>query len=561
MGSQASNSWTNSAREEEAEVSERGGLVEDSQVSYSSINEETQSLYSERPKMKNRYRLQIYVVSLIITFIGCFSIINLLLLIPRTEEFVNQSVEMDIKSIELQSITTKGINVKVEGLNVMDYNGIESSYFRNLFKVGGGLFNTATIKLNTVNLTTDVNGKLKDIGYVDIPGFDLNIKNGVETNLDLIVTIRPNTKEILGLIKSLLNNPDQIFKVHGVSLVKINLGSIPLGNFKINFQQDVIGSKYVNFNEREFKLKDLTFADDDGKGYNISFMVSVPNPMRSKLFGFDIPSLGWEILIKDCFDKNTINLANGPIISESFKLSPLDKELNVNMSAKIDYLNPRLTERCSFDDEDTPMSVLLDEFVNNKSLPVLVKNAHGSKEFPGFINDLLKAFEFNIDYSSNFDTNNLIRNVSLDNLNFQFQNGDTNKPVINGDINIYIQPPYKIESFGISKIKGVPCLYHEGIEFGQIHLTEWHECTNEHFEDVLYVRFTLNQEELKIMNKRVFGQVINEVISKGSSKVFIDAILDCLVSTLLGEVEIDKIHASSESVITRRFLLKGIGLF
>lgn len=530
-------------------------------VLYQAINEVPEDYEIEPPKkMKNRYRLQIYFVSLIITFIGCFSIINLLMLLSRTEEFVNQSVEMDIKTVELESISTSGIHLRVEGLNVMDYNGIENSYFQNLFKIGGGIFNTATIDLNTVNLTTKVDDKLINIGYVDIPQFDLNIKNGESTNLNLKVTIKPNTKEILGLLKSLLNNPDQVFRVHGLSTVKIHLGSIPIGNFSINFDQDVIGSKYVNFNERDFKVNDVTFDDNDGKGYNISFTVSVPNPVKYKLFGFDIPSLDWEILVKDCYDKPTINLMDGPITSQKFKLSPLDQLLSVNMTTSIDHLNPRLTEKCSFGNDGTPMSFLIDEFVNNKSLPVMVKNSKGSKDFPGFINEFLKTFEFNIDYLSNFQTSNLIHNVSLDNLNFQFQNGDTNKPVINGDINIYIKPPYKIQSFGISKIKGVPSLYHQGLEFGKINLNEWHDCTNVEMDDLLFVKFTLNQEELEITNRRVFGQVINEVIGKGSSKVFIDAILDCLVSTLLGEFEVEKIHASSESDITRGFILKGFGL-
>lgn len=511
-------------------------------------------------RMRNKYRLQLYVISLIITFIGCFCIMNLVIMIPRAEEFVNQSVEMDIQNVELKSITTKGINLRVEGLNVMDYSGIENAYFQNLFKVGGGIFNTATIDLNTVNLTTTVDEKLLNIGTVDIPHFDLNLKNGQTTNLDLVVTVLPNTKEILGLIKSLLSNPDQIFKVQGLSTVKIHLGSIPIGNFKINFQQDVIGSKYVYFNDRDFKLKNLTLSDNDEKGYNISFVVNAPNPIKYKLFGFELPSLDWEILIKDCLDKHSINLVDGSITSEKFKLSPLDKEINIHLQSSIDHLSPRLTEKCSFDNDGTPISFLIDEFVNNKSLPILVKNSKGSKEFPAFINEFLKAFEFNIDYLSNFETSKLIHNVSLDNLNFQFQNGDTNKPVINGDINIFVKPPFQIKSFGINKIKGVPSLYHQGLEFGKINLNEWHDCTNLMMDDLLYIRFTLNQEELQITNKRLFGQVINEVIGKGSSRVYIDAVLDCLIGTLLGEFEIDKIHASSESDITRRFLLEGFGL-
>ncbi|CCH42415.1 hypothetical protein BN7_1960 [Wickerhamomyces ciferrii] len=513
-------------------------------------------------RMKNRYRLQIYLVSLIITFIGCFCIINLLMLIPRSEEFVNQSVEMDIKSVELEHLSTQGILLRVKGVNVMDYDSIESPYFKQMFKMGGGLFNTASINLQTVNLTTKVDGNLINIGDVKIPDFDIDIQHGHETNLDLLVMVRPNTKEIIGLVKQFLKNPDQIFKVDGISTVKIHLGHIPIGEFKIDFSQDVIGGKYIQFNDHDIHLKDLQFdSNQQDQGYNVSFAVDVPNPVKYKLFGFDIPSLGWDILIKDCFGENTINLIDGSITTKKFKLSPLDKILTIESNTLIDHLNPRLLEKCSLDNEGSPMSILVDEFVNNKSLPIKIKNSKGSKDFPGFINEFLKTFEFNFNYSSNFDTANLIHNVSLDRLNFQFENGDTNKPVINGDINLFIKPPFNITDLEINKIKGIPHLYHNDVEFGEIHLDDWHDCINVETPDgLLYVKFTMNQENLQITNRKIFGEVLNEVLGKGSSKIYIDAILDCLINTLMGEFELDKLHASSDADITRGFILRGFGL-
>lgn len=167
------------------------------------------------------------------------------------------------------------------------------------------------------------------------------------------------------------------------------------------------------------------------------------------------------------------------------------------------------------------------------------------------MNEVLKNFDVRFDYKSNFDTGKLIRNVSVDNMAFEFKNGDINRPVINGDINLFLELPGVVSDIAVGKIRGVPTLSHQGTDFGKINLRDWHDCENKAFGSLLFVSFKLNQEEIEIVDKAVFGKVIRDVLNKGSSKIFIDAVLDCLLSTLIGEFELKKIHAKSVSDITR----------
>lgn len=528
--------------------------------------------------MRNRFKLQIYLVGLIFTFIGGFCIANVLIIAQNATDLINQSVEMDIKNVEIDSVTTKGVNLRVQGINMVDYEGIANPYYSTLFKAGGGLFSTATVKLDPINLAVILPAeegqgqgeeKTISIGTVEIPEFDINIRNGDNTRLELLVSLYPKTFEIFKLVRKILNQPNLIFNVLGDSKIRIRLGSIPIGEFQINFMQQIMGSKYFEFNNKDLKIVNLQISENEQNlEYNdVQFILSLPNPIKYKLFGVQIPELSWDVSVEDCDEELNLKLLlDKGIKTDKISISPKQEELNINVSTSFKQLNPELYQEClTFEEKNkTPFKKLMNEFLFNETLPVKVTNRDGgSSEFPNFINDVLKYFEFNFNYYSNFneDLSRFIKNVSIEDLSFEFQNGDPNgKPILNGQVELFLFLPFNISNIKIEQIKGLPKLYYKGEEFGEILINEWHECQNELLrenaggEKLLFVSFKLNNEEILITNRIIFGKVLNEIITKGSSTVTIDALLDAQIATFVGEFEVDGLHVNSESVISRSVL-------
>jgi hypothetical protein len=527
---------------------------------------------SSRKKRGLYYRYCIVALASTLLAVIAFSIISAVVVIPHAQEYVNQSVEVDIRHVELDSITKNGVNVRVEGINTVNYDGIESGFASSLFRLSGGLMRSALIEMNSVELQTMINvgdGKqeLVSIGKVDVPDFKVNIGDGQITIFSLLVSIQPNTAKILGLIKDLLQHPDKIFKVYGSTMLKVTLGGgiIPISGIKIDFEHDIIGENYFQLRGDELKIDNLLVNETDS-AYDIQFGLSLPNPIHNKLFAFQVPSLGWEIFIQDCYNKSVISFFDHDVITEEFRISTSDEVLNVGIRTSISELNPSLSDQCYINDVNlTPMNILIDQFMNNKTLPVMVRNSKGSPEYPSFINEILSHLEFKIDYYSNFEISRLLDSVSLDFLKFEFQNGNINKPIINGEINMVINMPLNsstsnLRNLEISEIRAsqnsdsstIPIkLFHQDKEFGEVNFIDWHDCENQLIDDKLFVKFLLNQEELAITDKTVFGKVVNDVFKNGKSSIFIDAIMDCLVHTLIGDFQVNGISVNSESEITR----------
>lgn len=176
-------------------------------------------------------------------------IINLAIILPHVEDYVTKSVEVKVKDIDFAGIGKGFRSVKANAKldTVFDYTRLENSYLKNVFKVGGAVFNSVDLILDDVSIRLldekDANeeGKEKsiiDLGHFEIPPFNLFIKNQQITSLDLLVTLKPNVKELYRFLQKLLekmNNGEAsiVFEVFVHTTFKVKLGIIPI-NRKFN---------------------------------------------------------------------------------------------------------------------------------------------------------------------------------------------------------------------------------------------------------------------------------------------------------------------------------------
>ncbi|KAH3674303.1 hypothetical protein WICPIJ_009582 [Wickerhamomyces pijperi] len=537
---------------------------------------ESQLILPKKKMLSPHLKLLIYSVSLLFLFLAVFITTNVMLIYPQSEQLINQSSEFQIESVVLDQVTTKGLDVRIQGSNVIDYDNIKDNYISNVLKVGAEMFNDVSINLQSVNLQTTIDDKLETIGKVEIPEFKVDIRNKAETNLDFVMSIQPDTLKIFKLLKYVFAHPEAVLQIYGDTKVKLKLGGVYLGNYAVKFSQSVAGKQYFNLNLDEVSVNNIQL-NKGGVGphttYNLNFQLSLPNPILDNMISFNVPQLDWQVFVGDCDQKANIPLLPDNVIETGgFKLSSHEENLTVEITTSLDKLNDKLLMQCKQNEDDgsttttTPMMLLMDQVLNNKSIPLMIKNKGGSDSYPSIVNDLLSNFDLNLNYNPNFETSQLIHNVSIDNLGFEFENGDINTPIINGNINIFIKLPVTgltDDDFKIPKIKGLPKLLHHNMEFAEIPLTEWHECQNEVVGEIdsdeilheyYHVQFKIYREPVVIKDKQIFGQVINEILYHGKSKILIDCLLDLIVNIAIfdnRDVTIDKVHVKSESEITR----------
>lgn len=519
-------------------------------------------LNPEQKLKKRTFRYGIFTFGISLLVLIIFVVYNVVKIAPNVEEYVNESTEFEIRNIELDSITTKGVNVKVEGINRINYGEINNDYILNLFKIGGNVLQKATIELEDINLETVISNdegedELINLGTIKIPKFDINIKDKDFTNINLIINLRPNTTKVLGLIKRLISNPDEIFKIYFSSDLNLKFFKfVPINGIKLNFETEIFGNQFLNSDNQELEINELEINELEVGGYDFNFEINYLNPFYNKLISFEIPELQWKIFSNDCFNDSIINLFDS-VKTDQVKISNTEEYINIKIDAIINELNSKLMEDC--DDLTTPMDHLVEGFLNNETIPISVQNYKGSEQYPKFINEILTSLKVPITFKPNFELSKLINSISMNNFKFEFLNGNINEPVINGEIEIVINLPLNssFNNLEISKIKGsniteLPIqLYHEDSNFGEIKFNNWHNCTNEYIDNLLIIKFNLIQEELIIKNKTIFSKIVNEVLMSGKSNILIDTVLDFYIQSNIGSFEINKININSESELTR----------
>lgn len=505
---------------------------------------------------RTRYTIIALISFLALALITTLTTLKIIKISQHSDELISNSVEMEVHNVSMVGLSTKGVKVRVQGITNVDYDTIDDDYTRALFKMGGGVLRIADIRMGSVALETAVEEKKVKIGTVDVPQMRVSIVQGGQTPVDMIVDIHPDTGKLLSLVKRILTHPEDILTVYGTTALNIALGGIPIGSFGVDFKQVITPNEFFQIDTDNVDVENILVLPEEDS-YNISLAVTIPNPVKNKMISFEIPDLEWNILINDCHDNPSLPLLQKDelIKSKAFKLSSLEEKLCIDLSTLISQLNTKLNTPCPSEITTTPLKTLVNTFLKNNTLAVRVQNIGGSEQYPSFLNEILSKNTIDILYTSKSNASGLVHNSSLDNLAFDFQNGDLGSPIVNADVNIFLQIPVDgLESgIGVKQVRGLPKLYHDGEMFGQVEVTEWHECTNEFVEEdgvrFLHVSVSLKEEAVTITDSNVFAGVANEVLLGGGTVVKVKSDLDGVIETLIGDFEIDDIHVENESRI------------
>jgi hypothetical protein len=487
----------------------------------------------------------LYAVLSLLAFIVIIGGINIYFVSQRSQELIQKSMELNIQSVELSKVDTHGLQFEMNAMSLVDYDEIDESYYKNLFKLGGSLFQEVTIQSDQMEISTVIEDKKVVLGIVKTKPMVVDIQNHHSTALNVLIDIQPRLKNMMGLVKKIMSDPGESLKLIGNGLIALKIGYISLGSFPISFEEWVMPKEYLNIDTDSISIDQLTF-EKSNEVYDISGSLSLLNPIYHRSLGFDVPPVQLGLYSIDCHDE-IIPLLPEITVDES-ALSSMDEYLHLNFSTRIEGIDPLLKE-CN---GSTILNTLIHDMMNNETIQIILRDF----QIPsmGSLNKLTSLIDFRAGYKyPQSPMDQFVRNITMNDIKFRLE--DLNV-YIDGKVDIFINIPQTLDP-KVIKVRGVPKLYHQGEQFAVIDLAQWHDCSNEMLiEDqgqVLYVSVPLHHEALEITDASAFNSFVNELLIEGGAVLDIDMSMDLLID-MIQQFEVDDIKVKTSTRIIQNFL-------
>lgn len=186
-----------------------------------------------------KYKLHVYIPNSIISLI-VFTFITIFFVHvqPNLGNGVAEGTYFSTDNVSLLGLgDTGGINLQISGTNTNNYTNIADLWTRQYFKKGGFVMRELNLKIEELDLIVFDSNKGDDmnLGKVEIMPFYVQIVDGKSTNMDLFVTLWPNSKGVRGILKKLLLDSNTKLRLRGDAQVKVYVfnGFIPVSSISI----------------------------------------------------------------------------------------------------------------------------------------------------------------------------------------------------------------------------------------------------------------------------------------------------------------------------------------
>ncbi|CDK27582.1 unnamed protein product [Kuraishia capsulata CBS 1993] len=520
----------------------------------SSISEPTRHVVKRR---KMNYGFWIPIVLFVTMLIS--AVTGLALHIgPQIGDLVDQMCEFNVQSVGFAGLQKDGgIDLVIKGQHTIDYDALDDQIARKAFKVGGFSLHSLSLKLDTVDMLVydDVYEKYNDLGRVSVEPFKVGIRNKQVTPLKLLMTVYPNSDSVLGVLKKMIQNPDAQIKLYGDASIRIMVfnGFMPISKVRIPMDF-ALPTHLINLDKENVKVKGFSVEQGDD-GIHVDFETVIQNVARDLNIplGFFVPSVNWKLLLNDCNDLPTI-----PVLEFSTGKMELSSTnpLNFGVSASVGSLPDSVNVRC--DDKKSPLTRFLSSAVDD-SLVKFTVSASKDNKFPVMVNRILEKMtvpvSFGLDVKDKLGS--LLKNVTMEDIAFQFMD-PSNEPTIDGNLKIFLSVPRFLRTdVNVTDIRGTADLLYESSKFGEINLKHWKPATTDVLDDdeeneknyLVLIQAQLEHVILVLTDIPLFEKIVQKVLGSGSVDVDIDALVDLLVSSFIGQLTVEKVNGKGSASI------------
>lgn len=277
----------------------------------------------------------------------------------------------------------------------------------------------------------------------------------------------------------------------------------------------------------------------------------------------DIPPLTFDVMVSGCDeDDDYIRLADA--VTGVIHVAP-HSDIDVEVGGIVRDLPKPLLQTCT-NTKSSPLDILLGNYIHGNETTVYVRGSSSSDgETPEWISSIISSITVPVPFpGKTFD--NVIKNFSLTDTKFKMPNpfaepgSSGSNPEISSTIVVTAGLPQDMNfSMNVTGVKATANIYYKETRFlGVLNLTKWQLAESERLEGLpgeaaaLRIKAQIRNAPIDIKDNDVFTDVLSELFF-GSKDVElrVDALVDVLVTTVLGDLTIKGMPAGGKIPVKR----------
>ncbi|CAI6338597.1 unnamed protein product [Periconia digitata] len=491
--------------------------------------------------------------SILALLVLCIAVVFIMLGFLATEgieEYAMQAAEFKPTKLALDSLTTEGAKVQVEGDFTMDASKVNKQSVRNLGRFGTWIAREVETGPTEVDVYLPEHDNAL-IGKALVPGIKVNIRNGHTTHIAFFANLQPGPLDsIRNIVNDWIDGRMGQIRLKGKADVPLKSGLIHLGKQTIEQSLVFKGHDLPTLPRYNITKLNLREAQEGHKGMGADASIVVTNdfPLR-----FDVPPVAVDVLVDGCTQADHITI--GTAESQKLEIKP-KTNLEVNVTGRVEKLPDSLTQVCP-DSAKSPLDALLGDYMQGQDATIYVKCCKfPDPSTPKWAGDLLKDITVKVPFAGR-DMGNLIKNFTMANVHFSLpdpfadEDSPDASPKISAIVKVNIGLPREMNfPLDVDRVNADADIYYEGKILGKLDLKKWQHANSTRIDakgnedSTLLVESDIKNAPIKIVDDDLFSKVVQALIF-GSRPIMMDieAKVGVKVNTPLGELAVKDIPA------------------
>jgi Protein of unknown function (DUF3712) len=541
-----------SSRPSSPHASERTPLLsrqdEESQISYSGqvngvVADAAGSLYSNSStNTKNRRRWpSIITLTLlcVVVLLACFGFAA-----PSiAQEYAARALVFEPERLSIDSLTSFGVRARIQGDFWLDASRVRSKPVRDLGRLATWIAREAESGKSEVKVhLPEYSDTL--LGTAHIPPIKVNIRNNHYNHIDILTDLEPGDVEgIRAVADDFLAGRLKHLNVEAVAQMPLKTGLIKLGIQTIS-QVLVLKGKDVS-EMPNFDVRKLRFGEHGPPGHpdGVKAMATV-SMMNPYPINFDVPPLGFEILLPDCFDDY---LVLGTAKTDIIQILPKEP-ISASVTGLIRQLPTSLTTACP-GSHNSPLDSIVGDYLAGRNATVYIKGGEQDENTPEWIGRMLRdtTVPFSLPGHS-FD--NLIKEFSLADVHFSLPNPVARDPhpKISAVVKVLVGLPQEMNvNLDVDRVRADADVFYNGDLMGKLDLRKWQAANATKLGEDMLIQSAVREAPLEITDDAVFSKVVQQLVFGGKGvHLTVKANVDANTATALGQFVVRSIPAKGK---------------